>query len=84
MRLTQKITYPELAREYAVEGTVVILLKLDRKGRITDRRVIKGLGFGCEEAALAALDSLPPWNPARAAGKRIGSNVYVPIRFRLR
>lgn len=82
--LTKKVIYPDLAREYGVEGTVVILLQLDRKGQVTDRSVIKGLGFGCEEAALAALDSLPDWNPARASGRRISSNVYVPIRFRLR
>ncbi|WP_020571656.1 energy transducer TonB [Neolewinella persica] len=84
VKLTNAVTYPELAQEYAVEGTVVILLKLDRLGKVTERKVIKGLGFGCDEAALAALDSLPDWNPARAEGKLVASSVYVPLKFRLR
>jgi TonB family protein len=83
-KLTNAVAYPELAQKYAVEGTVVILLKLDRLGKVTERKVIKGLGFGCDEAALAALDSLPDWNPARANGKLVDSSVYVPLKFRLR
>jgi TonB family protein len=83
-KLSKAVAYPDLAREYAVEGTVVVMLKLNRRGKVTERKIVKGLGFGCDEAVLAALDRLPNWNPARAAGKRVDGIVYVPMKFRLR
>jgi TonB family protein len=78
------LEYPELAREYAIEGMVVIRLTLDSSGLIRNRKVVRSLGFGCDEAALAALANLPRWNPARRTGQKIDSVVYVPIRFSLR
>ncbi|MEL7162879.1 MAG: energy transducer TonB [Bacteroidota bacterium] len=80
----QRLTYPELAREYGIEGTVVVKLQLDRTGKVTDRTVIQPLGFGCDAAALTALEELPHWQPARRLGRRTESFVYVPLRFRLR
>ena len=82
--LTTNLDYPELAREYAVEGTVVVRMLLDKRGEITDKKIVRSLGFGCDEAALDALSRLPNWNAARRGGKRIGSVVFVPLRFRLR
>lgn len=83
-RLSEQIKYPELAREYAVEGTVVVRLQLGASGEIVGQEVIKGIGFGCDEAAVAALNSLPDWNPARKGGYEVASFIYVPLRFKLR
>jgi TonB family protein len=54
------LEYPELAREYAIEGMVVIRLTLDSSGLIRNRKVVRSLGFGCDEAALAALAEPTP------------------------
>jgi protein TonB len=78
-----KIRYPELAQEYGVEGTVVIRLQLDESGKIIHRECVKGLGFGCDEAALKAVKSLSRWLPAMRQGKPVDSYVYIPLRFSL-
>lgn len=83
-QLNKQTKYPELAREYAVEGTVVVRLQLGASGEIIGQQVIKGIGFGCDEAAIAALNSLPDWNPARKGGYEVASFIYVPLRFKLR
>lgn len=81
--LALNLVYPELARDYAVEGTIVVRLKLDEVGGITEKKIVRSLGFGCDEAALEALTKLPRWNPARRGNKRVSGVVYVPLRFRL-
>lgn len=83
-QLSERVEYPELAREYAVEGTVVVRLELSATGKIVGQEIIKGIGFGCDEAALQALASLPTWNPARRGAAAVGTHVYVPLRFKLR
>src|SRR5215475_382251 len=47
--------YTDEARLRAIEGTVVIRAEFDSQGNITVLNVVKGLGFGLDENALAAL-----------------------------
>lgn len=81
--LAGNLAYPELARDYAVEGTVVVRVSLTEDGLISEKTVVSGLGFGCDEAALKALAKLPRWNAARRGTKHVSGIVYVPLRFRL-
>lgn len=83
-QLRTSVKYPQLAREYAIEGTVVVRLSLGANGRVTDREVVRSLGFGCDEAALKAVAKLDRFQPAIRAGHQRSSVVYLPLRFRLR
>jgi len=80
----ETITYPEAALENAVEGMVVVRLHLDADGKVAEHKVVRGLGFGCDDVALEAIAALPRWIPARKAGRNAASIVYVPLKFSLR
>jgi len=82
--LYKVITYPKAALENAIEGMVVVRLHLDASGRVAEHKIVRGLGFGCDAVALAAITALPPWIPARKAGQNAASVVYVPLKFSLR
>lgn len=77
------LEYPELAQDYGVEGMVVVRLAVDRDGLITNHRILSGLGFGCDEAAVKALKQLPRWQPALRNGQAVASIVNVPLHFSL-
>ena len=47
--------YTDKARQLGVEGVVTIEAAFDLDGRFDVLRVVKGLGFGLDESALAAL-----------------------------
>jgi protein TonB len=50
-----KIPYPDEARRAGVEGTVTLSITIDHEGHVVKAVVVKGLGYGCDEAARNAL-----------------------------
>lgn len=81
--LKDKIVYPQLAREYAVEGTVKIMVYVSEKGEVSKARILKGLGFGCDEAALKLVYDMPLWTPASNYGIPVKGKKILDISFRL-
>jgi protein TonB len=77
--------YPEMARKAGMEGTVWLLVYIDKRGRV--KKVIvdqpSGAEIGFEEAAVEAA-WVGEWEPAEQNGKPIGLWVRYPIQFRLR
>ncbi|MCK7524737.1 MAG: energy transducer TonB [Ignavibacteriales bacterium] len=53
--IQEKIVYPEIAKRAGVEGKVYVLAFVDESGTVTDAKIIKGIGAGCDEAALMQL-----------------------------
>ncbi|MEM7571948.1 MAG: energy transducer TonB [Bacteroidota bacterium] len=82
--IASKLDYPELAQEYNVEGMVVARLQLNPSGEVQSTTIVKSLGFGCDEAVLEVIDSMPRWQPARYGDQAEYSVVYLPVRFSLR
>ena len=80
----QQIVYPELARQYAVEGRVVVEFVITENGKAEQFKVIKSLGLGCDKAAIATLKQMPQWNAAKKEGKKIPVKLAVAIDFSLR
>ena len=81
--IAERLRYPDLALDYAVEGEVVISYTVQTDGRMTDLAVHKRLGFGCDEAALAVFEDMPRWQPAIQDGKAAAVRCYTPIKFHL-
>lgn len=72
--------YTDAAREAGIEGTVVLDLVVDAEGNAQEVVVVKGIGHGLDESAVATLKKCK-----FAAGERNGQPVAVRIRaFRIR
>jgi protein TonB len=65
--------YPEEARKNKIEGKVMIQFIINADGAPSDFKVIKGIGYGCDEAAVEAFKKMPKWKPATIGGQ--------PVRF---
>lgn len=50
------ISYPEEARKLGVSGKVIIGVYVNEDGTIAGRRLVSGIGFGCDEIALHEVD----------------------------
>mgnify|MGYP002864941707 CR=1 FL=1 len=77
------LVYPKLARENSVEGRVELMLLVSAEGKILSAKVVKSLGFGCDEAALAVVGEMPDWSPATNFGIPVKSKNIVAFDFRL-
>lgn len=80
--IQEKIVYPELARRSGIEGKVYALAFIDEKGNVADAKIIKGIGGGCDEAALDAVKQTK-FTPGRQKGKPVKVQVSIPIVFKL-
>ncbi len=80
--IQKKIIYPEIAKRAGVEGKVYVLAFVDETGTVTDAKIIKGIGAGCDEAALDAVKKTK-FKPGKQRGKPVKVQVSIPVVFKL-
>ncbi len=54
-KIAQKVRYPEIAKRAGIEGRVFVKALIDEKGTVVGTQVIKGIGAGCDQAAIDAV-----------------------------
>ena len=72
----------EAARAAGVEGKVRVQLTVDETGRVVDVKLLQGLGYGLDEAALAAARQAE-FEPAVRCGKPTRATFNISMRFTL-
>lgn len=77
-----KPAYTDAARAAGVEGKVRVEIFIDEQGQVTRVNVLKGLGHGLDEAAVAAVQSAR-FKPATRCGKAVASTLTAGITFTL-
>lgn len=80
--IQEKIKYPEIAKRAGIEGNVYVLALIDENGEVANARIIKGIGGGCDEAALNAVKAVK-FIPGKKDGKPVKVQVSIPIAFKL-
>ncbi|MBL7546078.1 MAG: energy transducer TonB [Bdellovibrionaceae bacterium] len=75
-----RIPYPEEAKKAGIEGPVVMELLIDEQGRVRQTTLIKGPGFGLNEAALAAIKNFQ-FRPARIKEQSVAVKIRYTYRF---
>ena len=80
---SQHLQYPELARTYGVEGTVILQINVAASGETQFVKILKSLGYGCDREAIKMIESLPDFIPAEFKGQKISSHVNLEIRFKM-
>lgn len=76
------IVYPEIAKKAGIEGRVFVQFIIDEKGNVTNPVVLKGIGGGCDEAALEAVKKAK-FKPGKQRGRPVRVQYSIPIVFRL-
>ena len=80
--IQSKIVYPEIAKRAGVEGKVYVKAYIDKNGDVTKAVVLKGIGAGCDEAALKAVKETK-FKPGKQRGKPVNVQVSIPVVFKL-
>ncbi len=78
-----KLEYPGEAIEKGLQGNVIISFVIDKKGHITNIKVIRGVHQILDEAALKAVKSSPRWTPGKQRGQPVNVMFTIPVRFSL-
>jgi protein TonB len=80
--IQEKIVYPEIAKRAGVEGKVFVKAFVDETGKVTNAEIVKGIGAGCDEAAIDAVLQTK-FSPGKQRGRPIKVQVTIPIVFKL-
>lgn len=80
--LQRNVIYPELAIRAGIEGRVTVQFVVNEVGNVICPRVIRGIGGGCDEAALFAVSNAK-FTPGRQDGVAVKVRYSLPIVFRL-
>jgi protein TonB len=81
--LAANIQYPQQASELGIQGTVYLQFVVDSQGNITDVKIMRGIGGGCEEEALRVVKMMPQWHPGKQNGKAVRVLYTMPVSFKL-
>lgn len=79
--ISEHLVYPQEAKDAGVEGRVFIGVVVMKDGSLACAKVLKGLGYGCDEAALEVFMGMPKWMPAIQRGKAICYPYVAPVFF---
>ncbi len=79
--IAQNVIFPEDASDNDVQGSVYATFVIDRNGNVTDIKIEKGLGYGCDEEVVRVLKKMPKWKPAELRGKKVRSRMRMPVSF---
>jgi len=81
--LNDHIQYPQQALETDIQGTVYVQFVVDTKGNITDVKVLRGIGGGCDEEAVRVIKMMPQWHAGKQNGRSVRVLFTMPVIFRL-
>lgn len=81
-RFIQKtLRYPYMAQENNVQGRVYLSFVIEKDGAITDVKVTRGIGAGCDEEAVRVLKKSPKWKAGLQNNQAVRVRYDMPINY---
>jgi len=79
--LRNEIIYPSLAKESGIQGTVYATFIVEKDGTISNVKILRGIGSGCDKEVVRVISNMPKWKPGKQRGKVVRTQFNMPIRF---
>lgn len=79
----KNLKYPMMARESDIQGRVFVGFVVEKDGSISNVRVLRGIGGGCDEEAVRVVQTLPKFKPGKQRGNPVRVQYTLPIVFKL-
>jgi len=81
--LAKSIQYPDEARKAKVQGKVFATFVVEKDGSLSNIKVLRGIGSGCDEEAVRVLKTSPQWEPGKQNNLPVRQQYTVPISYTL-
>lgn len=77
------IEYPDRCHDLRIDGTVQIFIDIEESGEVSDSKVMRGIGGGCDESVLRTIRDTE-FNPATDNdGNPVAAQHFLDINYRL-
>lgn len=77
------LRYPEKAMKSGIEGKVFVEYTVEKDGRLSGVRALKGLGYGCDAEAVRIFKGVPNFLPGFKGSEAVRVRQVFPIVFAL-
>ena len=77
----QYLRYPEEAVKNGIQGRVMVDFVIEKDGRVTDVRVVKGVSPSLDAEAVKAVSASPKWKPGKVDGQKVRASITLPVEF---
>lgn len=81
--LEQNLSYPKLAMDNQIEGKVTIQFTIQPTGQLSDFKVVRSIGYGCDEEVIRLIAEGPKWTPTKRNNEPVRGRGKVKVRFAL-
>ena len=79
----QYLKYPAEAVRDGIQGKVMVDFVIEKDGKVTDVRVVKGVSEELDAEAVRIVSASPKWKPGRVNGNKVRSSLTIPVEFKL-
>lgn len=79
--MNSNLRYPDAAREANIDGQVIVNFVVNEDGAISNLKLMRGIGGGCDEEALRVISAMPKWKPGKQNGIPVKVFFTYPVRF---
>lgn len=83
MFIVRNVIYPEIALENNIQGKMEVSFVIEKDGSVSNIKILKGLGYGCDEEVIRVVKRMPKWKPAILNGNFVRSQMILPVTFKL-
>ena len=81
--IQKNIAYPDYPRNSHIQGTVIVTVKIDKAGKISESTVSKSVHAALDNEALRVINKMPEWEAGTINGEPAELSVDIPISFKL-
>lgn len=81
--ISSNIKYPEAAQEQGIQGRVFVQFVIEADGSVSEAKILRGIGGGCDEEAVRVVMLMPKWIPGEQKGEAVRVMFNIPINFTL-
>ena len=79
----QYLKYPKSALLDGIQGTVLVQFIIEKDGKVTNVKVVKGIDEELDAEALKVVEASPKWKAGKVSGSKVRSVITLPVEFRL-
>ena len=76
-------SYTQQARDARIEGVILLEGIIRKDGRVTDLKILKGLGYGLDQSAIETLSREWQFEPSTLNGQPVNVQAKLEVSFRL-
>jgi TonB family protein len=80
--IAANLRYPAAAQEAGIEGSVIVEFDIQDNGVVQHPRILKGIGYGCNEEAMRVVGLLR-YEKVKNRGVRVKMTTKTTIHFKL-